>query len=61
MTDECWLCSEQFKTGDPVGFCNEFDTFYHEKCVDTICVTSATAKLQSRHKDCPVCAVEMGS
>tara|TARA_R100000963_G_C4643283_1_gene107071 strand:+ start:2620 stop:2979 length:360 start_codon:yes stop_codon:yes gene_type:complete len=57
-SSSCWLCNEQFKTEDPmldldfipVGFCDEFDTFYHKKC----------AEGKPTLNDCPVCAVEMG-
>ena len=46
-----WLCNESLQDTDMVRFCDEFDTYYHDKCVDTIPVSS--------FYDCPVCAVEM--
>lgn len=51
VSNECWLCNEELQDTDIVGFCDEFDTYYHDKCVNTIPV--------SAHYDCPVCAMEM--
>ena len=48
---KCWLCNEALQDSEMVWFCDEFDTYYHDKCKEL--------NPPSAHYDCPVCAIEM--
>ena len=47
----CWLCRESLHDTDMVWYCDEFDTYYHDKCKEL--------RPPSADYDCHVCAIEM--
>jgi hypothetical protein len=39
LNTRCWTCSKPMTETEPFSFCEEWDTFLHDRCIDAFLLT----------------------